>query len=94
METEKVQVSEDGAKYVRGFNDGYIIEKHNPGLAKMLDTEKNRETSYFQGFFDGRKEYMIEKTLDRDLPPWDIEEPGKDVEKEKPHDKDREPDRT
>lgn len=53
--------------YQIGFNQGYLLQRHNPELAAKLkeaikDSGKDRDL----GFLDGIKEYKIEE-LDKDL---------------------------
>lgn len=51
---------------LEGFNDGYIIQKHEPELANQMITNLDGvEEPYMQGFVAGAKEYQLEKELDK-----------------------------
>ncbi len=48
-------------KYVKGFNQGYLLQKHKPDLAEQLKTAlKESNNDRDQGFLDGAKEYELE----------------------------------
>ena len=50
----------------KGFNAGYLLEKHDPALArKLLDNLKDKDLPYAQGFSAGIKEYVREKITER-----------------------------
>ena len=47
-----------------GFNAGYIIEKHNPELAKyLIEGIEQLKDSYADGFIAGSKESIKEREL-------------------------------
>lgn len=47
--------------YARGFNDGYVIAGNLPELASQL-SHTSLESPWFEGFRDGREQYVQEKT--------------------------------
>ena len=48
---------------IAGFNAGYLIEQHNPKLAKQLTEAVSKvEEDYFQGFIQGSEEYSKERS--------------------------------
>lgn len=60
----------DEKELIAGFNAGYLIEKHQPELAKKIgDAVESVEEEFFQGFVEGREEFTKErsraKLLDR-----------------------------
>lgn len=57
-------MSEEKA-YIKGFNDAYWIEKHDPELAETLHNGMKDETPYKEGFEAGREEAEIEKLVKR-----------------------------
>ena len=51
-------------KYIKGFNDGYLLRQHNPELVKkLLNTPSTNE--YIQGLKDGERTYSKEKIKSR-----------------------------
>ncbi len=51
---------------LEGFNDGYIIQKHEPELAnQMMGNLDELDGPYMKGFVAGAKEYQLEKELDK-----------------------------
>lgn len=57
----------DEKNYEKGFNQGYLLQKHHPELAGKLQAAiKDSEQDRDQGFMDGVKEYKVEE-LDKEL---------------------------
>ena len=52
-------------EYVKGFNNGYLLRKHHPMLAKELENGIKGKSPYLSGLKAGSKEY--EKELDQKL---------------------------
>jgi len=52
-------------EYLNGFNNGYLLRKHNPILMKNLEVGLKGNAPYVLGLKDGNKEY--EKELNRKL---------------------------
>lgn len=50
-------------QYIKGFNHGYLIAKHDPELAKKVIKPDNNRTEYLKGLISGKQEYRLEKTL-------------------------------
>lgn len=48
----------ENEKYIKGFNHGYYLIKHNPELLKSILQSKS-DNEYFKGLNDGSK--VIEK---------------------------------
>ena len=46
--------------YIDGFNNGYLLAKHEPELAAKLTVHTNDQNEYFRGLVSGKKEYDIE----------------------------------
>lgn len=50
----------------KGFNAGYLLQKFEPELAKMLlPSFEGVELPYFEGVMAGAKQFVIEKELDK-----------------------------
>ena len=58
----------DDKQYVKAFNYGYYMQKHEPNLAgTLLKGITNKEQEYMQGFIKGLEKYReerLEKYLD------------------------------
>ena len=52
-------------EYLKGFNSGYLLRKHQPLLAKELTNGIKGKSPYVAGLKAGSKEY--EKELDQKL---------------------------
>jgi len=52
-----MEVSEE---YVKGFNNGYLIRKNHPVLAKNLLSGANGKSEYLEGLKAGSNEYEKE----------------------------------
>jgi hypothetical protein len=50
----------DEAKYIKGFNEGYLLTEYLPDLSEKLATLK-AEGPQLRGFRDGREEFLNEK---------------------------------
>lgn len=59
---------ESSAKYIEGFNSGYVIRKESPELAKKLIETLKEQSDYIQGLKDGK--YQFEKELDKEIHRW------------------------
>lgn len=56
---------EDDEKFIKGFNDGYILAEHDPKLLDSLFSNNQYETlPYFNGLLKGKKQFAIEKQLE------------------------------
>ncbi len=52
--------------YTEGFNNGYLIAKHEPELSKKLTSGSTNEgNDYFDGLISGKQEYEMEKVKGR-----------------------------
>ncbi|MBE2288968.1 MAG: hypothetical protein IAE95_05395 [Chitinophagaceae bacterium] len=47
-------------QFLRGFNNGYLLAKHEPELAVQLTTRPNDHNEYFKGLVGGKAEYEKE----------------------------------
>lgn len=55
-------------QHLEGFNDGYIIQQHEPELAnQMMANLDEVDEPYMKGFVAGAKEYLMEKELEKSL---------------------------
>jgi len=52
-------------EYLKGFNNGYLLRKHQPMLMKDLEKGIKGDSHYVQGLKDGNVEY--ERELNRKL---------------------------
>ena len=52
-------------EYLKGFNNGYLLRKHNPMLMKNLEIGLKGNAPFVLGLKDGNKEY--EKELNKNL---------------------------
>jgi hypothetical protein len=48
------------AKYIRGFNNGYIIAKHEPVLLSKIEPSLTQATPYLEGFSAGKEQLTLE----------------------------------
>ena len=60
---EKALTPED--KYIKGFNSGYLLSKHDPELAQILITPQESPSEYHEGLTAGKNEHEMEKIQDR-----------------------------
>lgn len=47
-------------QYIKGFNNGYLLAKHEPQLAAQLTAQPNNHSEYFKGLVGGKQEYEKE----------------------------------
>lgn len=57
MEQEELTVD---PHYLKGFNNGYLLSRHDPNLAAQLTARPNEHNEYFKGLVAGKKEYESE----------------------------------
>lgn len=50
-------------QYLKGFNNGYLLRKHDPVLAKHIIAGASGPSEYLSGLKDGNKEYERELEL-------------------------------
>jgi len=70
--------------YIKGFNNGYLLAKHEPSLAAQLTANANAHNVYFEGLVNGKEEYEKEvrewaKSFSKGAPERD----GRDIEHER-----------
>lgn len=58
MEAQEREIDEQ--RYIKGFNDGYLLTKHQPDLAAKITAYPNKQNDYLQGFSGGKAEYERE----------------------------------
>jgi len=46
--------------FIKGFNHGYLLAKHEPELAAKLTAQPNSHNEYFNGLVGGKQEYEKE----------------------------------
>jgi hypothetical protein len=78
------------SNYQKGFNEGYLITKHLPEVSKQL-AEIKSNSPRIEGFQDGRRQFVLEQTKERQ-PSWMKTEVPKSVDIDKRKD-DKELDR-
>ena len=49
-------------QYITGFNNGYILAKHEPALLSKIVKDISPKTDYVEGLFSGKEEYEIERS--------------------------------
>jgi hypothetical protein len=81
MEQEELSID---PHYLKGFNNGYLLAKHQPELAMQLTVQPNDHSPYFKGLMGGKQEYDKEarewaKSFSRGTP----EKDDRDIEKER-----------
>ncbi|TDI70669.1 MAG: hypothetical protein E2O88_03200 [Bacteroidetes bacterium] len=47
-------------EYIKGFNNGYLLRKHQPMIMKNLEQGIKGDSPYVQGLKDGNVEYELE----------------------------------
>lgn len=52
-------------QYQRGFNNGYIIARHEPGLLNKIVKNLRPANSYLDGLFSGKKECEVEQSKEK-----------------------------
>ena len=70
MEKNEIIENSDtpSSDYIKGFNEGYLIEKNLPELAEKLSSSLS-QSDRSKGFGDGRKEMMLEMAREK-YPSW------------------------
>lgn len=73
----------DDQHYIKGFNNGYLLAKHEPQLIAQLAANPNDENPYFKGLVAGKGEYEKEvrewaKGFSKGTPTRDDREMDKD----------------
>lgn len=53
-------MEEQEEKYTKGFNNGYLLARHEPELAAKLMANPNEQNPYFRGLVGGRAQYEQE----------------------------------
>jgi hypothetical protein len=53
----------DEKEYTSGFNNGYLLSQYEPDLTAKITKDLQANTEYLEGFFSGKEEYEIEKSL-------------------------------
>lgn len=54
MEQEEQTVD---PQFLKGFNNGYLLARHEPELSKQLTAQPNDHSPYFKGLISGTQEY-------------------------------------
>ena len=49
--------------YIKAFNNGYLLAKHEPELAAKLTAQKNDDSEYFKALVSGKKEFEKEAEI-------------------------------
>ena len=56
---------QDEQLYIKGYNAGYLLSKHDPELLKGILQSANKENKYFQAMIMGQKEHDREMLLNQ-----------------------------
>jgi hypothetical protein len=57
MEQEETTVD---PQYLKGFNNGYLLARHEPELAAQLSATPNDHSGFFKGLVGGKEQYEKE----------------------------------
>jgi len=74
---------QDEQQYIKGFNNGYLLAKHEPALAAQLAATPNPQNAYYEGLAGGKDQYDREvqewsKSFSRNAPAKDEREKGQE----------------
>lgn len=56
-------MEEATSQFIRGFNSGYLLSKHDPDLLNSLLKSQNNDSEYIQAMILGKKEHDRELLL-------------------------------
>ena len=70
-------------RYIKGFNNGYLLAKHEPELASQLSAHPNDHNPYFKGLVAGKGQYDKEtrewaQSFSKGAPEKDARDQGKE----------------
>lgn len=71
--------------YQKGFNNGYILSKHNPELYSKIMQGIDATDPYLQGMQEGQKQHEQDKYVDKDflnVPSLDKAAPTHEMDKD------------
>lgn len=88
MEQEETTVD---PHYLKGFNNGYLLARHEPKLAAQLAASPNEQNPYFNGLVSGKEQYDKEvrewsKSFAKGTPARDergLQKDDRDIQKER-----------
>lgn len=52
-------------QYIKGFNAGYLLSKHEPELLKKILNSPASDKEYCEGLHSGKKQHDSEKLLEQ-----------------------------
>jgi hypothetical protein len=52
-------------KYIKGFNNGYVLAEHKPELLKAVTQNLPPANEYVEGILDGKEQFKLEKTQEQ-----------------------------
>jgi hypothetical protein len=64
--------------YIKAFNNGYLLAKHEPELAAKLTAQKNGNSEYFKALVSGKKEFEKEAEIQQWLNNFSKGKPARD----------------
>jgi len=64
--------------FIKAFNNGYLLAKHEPELAAKLTEQKNDNSEYFKGLVSGKKEFEKEMEAQQWLNSFSKGKPARD----------------
>lgn len=59
-EQEQEYTGAQEQRYIKGFNHGYLLAKHEPELLTKITVRPNEQSDYFNGLVGGKEEYEKE----------------------------------
>jgi hypothetical protein len=55
-------MNQEEQQFIKGFNNGYILQKYEPDLLSQLIHTLLPSNWYLEGFFAGKEEYELEQS--------------------------------
>jgi len=69
-------------KYMKGFNDGYLLKQHNPQLIENILTSTSNN-DYLQGLKDGKTTHEQQRIISRSQELKGLKERSRDIDLER-----------
>lgn len=57
---ENTMTPEEEKQFIKAFNDGYLLSKHEPKLLNSILKSDNNNNEYIQGISEGAKQHKRE----------------------------------
>ena len=65
-------------QYIKAFNNGYLLAKHEPELAAQLAAQNNNDSEYYKAMVSGKKEFEKEMQAQQWLNSFSKGKPAKE----------------